>query len=336
MPLPIKIKLIPIKDDEPQVLQRPLDCYISGASIKKLQKLWSSTSDLLNLDDPFIAAIAETDDPEIMCEKRNSIFVYFHRLKSTDLNLKEEIGMKTSGGNILDVHVTWSFIEHYSFKYDEDRKNLFLVKLNTFHTLKSIIVGEVGDGSNKSRDIPEAGSLVRSSDLFLGKKSSLVIDCSPVAQGLVDESTSITYVSITKSQLKEFLRPRRTPSTPLYTYPESNSTQDGQLLALLLNRVYDDPSAIDSENVIVVSPRVARSLKVTGTEWTCFRAKMVHGDSFQSDWRFVQIVTCNEVQHENVALLSPQLWFNFIRTIGGKTFNILDHFSLVVCYYFSS
>lgn len=331
MPLPVKIKLIPIKDDEPQVLQRPLDCYISDASVKKLQKLWSTTSDLLNLDDPFIAAIAETDDPEIMCEKRNSVFVYCHRLKSTDLNLKEEIGMKTSGGNILDVHVTWSFIEHYSLKYDEERKNLFLVKLDTLHTLKSVIVGEVWDGSKKSRDIPKAGSLVRSSDLFLGKKFSLVIDCSPIAQGLVDESTSITYVSITKSQFKEFLRPRRTPLTPLYTYPESNPTQDGQLLALLLNKVYDDPTVIDSENIVVVSPRVARLLKVTGTEWTCFRAKIARVDSSESEWRFVQIVACNEVQHDNVALLSPQLWFNFVRTIGGKTLNILDHFSLVVC-----
>lgn len=327
MPLPVKIKLIPIPENDPQVIKNPLDCYLTDSAIKKLETLWSSSGDE-PIQKNFIAAIADTDDPEFICRNNSSIYANCHRLKSLDLNLREDIAAKVSS-NVVDVNVTWTFIEHYSFRHESDRKNLYLVKIDNLVNLESVVVGNVSSAGRQSSDIVKDGSLVRSGDLFLGNKSTVVIECSSVSQGILAASTSITYVTITISQFKSFLSPRRMVSNSLYEHHQSDTIKD-KLQVCLLNKIYDEADVLDSENVVVVSQTVARILKLNCAQVSCFRAKMVHVDLKESEWRFVQVVTSNDVKHENVALISPQLWFNFARTIDEKYSSVSDVFALVV------
>lgn len=327
MSLPFKIKLIPIKDDDPQVIQNPLDCYFTDLSIKKLETLWSRSDDV-KIQNRFIAAIVDTDDPELISQRRNSVFVNCSRLKSLDTNLREDVGVKTT--NVVDVHVTWAFIEHYSFRHEGDRKNLYMLKIENLVDLESVVVGQLPGVVHSPDDLCD-GTLVRSGDLFIGDKSAVVFDCSPVAEGVISSSTSITYVTISKSQFKDFLCPRRMVSTTLYNHHQVDTLKIGeQLQVALLNKIYCEADVMDSENVVIVSQTVARILKLSCTQASCFRAKMVHVDLKESDWRFVQIVTSNNVKHENIALISPQLWFNFARTIDINCSSINDVFSLVV------
>lgn len=316
-----------------------LECYLTQKSFKRLLYVWG----IPETQEPphsFLAAILDSDDYTRCIKNRTSLVVVVNVYQDGDREFKDDLMCKNSKD--VELYVSWRFLEHYSYS---KTSTIHLLMVDHVVPLTSVVIAvdRAKDSSVchswiKDKMRSKRYPLVRSGDYLFGSQLWVSVECDPIHQGILTESTEVTFFEVSTDRLKSCLIPRVKYDIPLYDYqpstgnfmPKSSDQNMVIIRVFSLNRYPNllKEKVTDPNNVIYVSRGTAYRLQIRDPN-TWFKVKMNSTHDSQSDdgndderWRLTQVVSCPDLEDENVALVTPQLWLNFKRMNGAPIHSV--------------